>query len=106
MSNIETVWELLQWYPRDYNEYQPAFAEWRDAGTIQGVGTVTSKYAGRRCVLSIAVHLNPPAPLDDGGWGSDDGSSAAPDAGAHFTLIMDSQNVCADAGAMQTRYSK
>ena len=88
MPELETLWDMLQMYPRDYTEYEPASVEWRDGGMIQGLGTVTSKSISSVCRVGIDVRLTPAVPMDDGGWDSEDGGGVvALSAGENPLLI-------------------
>lgn len=88
MPDFQTLWELLQMYPRDYAEYEPASYDWSEGGLIQGVGTVTSKYVGTICKVGIDVCASPIALFDDGGWNEDGDAAggAAPATGVLSTV--------------------
>ena len=68
-ADFRTLWELLQWFPRDYFDYRPAHEPWEDGAAIKGVGRVL--HCGQRgtaAMVDIAVDVGLPAPPDDGGY--------------------------------------
>ncbi len=68
-ADFRTMWELLQWFPRDYFDYRPAHEPWEDGAAIKGVGRVLHcGLRGTAAMVDIAVDVGLPAPPDDGGY--------------------------------------
>ena len=77
-ADFHTLWELLQWFPRDYFDYRPAHEPWEDGAAIKGVGRVLYRgLRGPAAIVDMAVDVSPPAPLDDGGYFSEPGDDDA-----------------------------
>ena len=87
-ADFHTLWELLQWFPRDYFDYRPAHEPWEDGAAIKGVGRVLYRgLRGTAAVVDIAVDVGLPAPPDDGGYFDEPGKEEHSDGAQN--LIMD-----------------
>ena len=68
-TDFHSLWELLQWYPRDYFDYRPAHEPWEDGAAIKGVGRVLYKgLRGPAAIVDMVVDVSPPSEPDDGGY--------------------------------------
>ncbi len=73
-ADFHSLWELLQWYPRDYFDYRPAHEPWEEGGAIKGVARVLYRgLRGPAAIVDMAVDASPPGEQDDGGYFSEPG---------------------------------
>ena len=73
-ADFHTLWELLQWYPRDYLDFRPAYKPWEDGAAIKGVGRVLYRgLRGPAAIVDLAADVSPPTAPDDGGYFSGPG---------------------------------